>query len=147
MKRLALVSLVLIAVACGSGGGGGSSNAAPGRPELQILQKSPLFFGSGRTAPLTLEVFFTNRTPEPVVVRRVRVEPWSMTQYAIYPAERLFKETVAPGETRSVLLNATAYTNLSRLRATEPLSVRATLDYDYQGKRYRALYIDRAVAE
>lgn len=114
----------------------------PGRPLVDVSQASALFFGSGTTAPLNLTVDIKNPAKEPIVVRRIRVQPGpGMTQYSMYPTERMLNQTIAPGETKEINLTATAFTQYSRLDPTEPLGVRTILDYDTGGKRHQELYI------
>jgi len=112
------------------------------RPLLEVRQASGLFFGSSQTAPLNLEVGIGNPAKEPIVVRRVRIQAGpGMVQFSIYPAERTVRETIPPGEARVVSVTATAYTNQTRLDPTEPLGVRATVDYEVGGKRHQELYV------
>jgi len=120
----------------------------PGRPEVEIFQQNPLFFGSANQSVLNLEVTIRNPAKEPIVVRRVRLTAGlGMTQYSVYPAERRVVETIAPGESKVVYVAATAYTNISRLTATEPLGLRAILDYDSGGKRHQELYVSLFVGQ
>ena len=102
-----------------------------------------MFFGSGRTAPLTLEVGISNPASRPLIVRRIRVESPGMVQYGIQPTERIFRETLQPGEGRVLAMTVTAIAGSSRLNATEPLTLRAWIDFEIDGKRFRELYLVR----
>jgi hypothetical protein len=114
----------------------------PGRPEVEVHQATALFFGSSSTAPLNLEIEIANPAKEPILVRRVRVQPGpGMVQFSIYPAERMVHETIPAGGTKVVQLTATAFTNMSRNDPTEPLGVRVTLDYESAGTRHQELYV------
>jgi hypothetical protein len=113
----------------------------PGRPEVDIFQQTPMFFGSGSQAPLNLAVTIRNPAKEPIVVRRIRIsEAMGMAQYTVRPAERMVREPLAPGESKELNITATAYTNIRRLNTTEPLSLRAIVEYESGGKRHQELY-------
>jgi hypothetical protein len=137
MRTLFVLPLALLVAACSSV----SQPPTPGRPLLEVRQSSAIFFGSSATAPLNLDMVISNPAKEAIVVRRVRVQPApGMMQYDIYPASRAVRETVEPGETKVIHIAATAYTGIARLDATEPLRIRAYLDYDLGGKRHQELY-------
>jgi hypothetical protein len=95
---------------------------------VEIRQTGSLFFGSSATAPAFLELAITNNGGQSLIVRRVRIESPGMAQYGLVPMERVFGETIAPGETRSVQITPTAVTNTSR--PTEPLTLRATVYFE-----------------
>ena len=140
MRRFLIVALVFALMACSSSAPKfGGRPATIERPDIDVRQLSVPFFGSGYTAPLPLDVDITNRSSVPLNVRRVRVEATGMSEYSIYPNERLFKETLAPGQTKSFSINATAYTNIARLTPVEPLSLRATIDFESGETRFREL--------
>jgi hypothetical protein len=142
MRRPLLPLLLLLAVACASA----NRPSTPGRPEIGVRQLGSLFFGSGSTSPITFEVGIRNVAAEPIKIVRVRLEASpSMAQYTTYPVERVFNETLAPGETKAVSLVATART-LTR-NPTEPLSMRAFIDYESGGTRHRELYMFFNVGE
>ena len=143
MKRAALALLLIAVAGCASKG---ASSSNPYKPSVDITQSGAIFFGSGTRAPVTLQVHVTNHSKEPMVVRKIRLDSWSMLSYAIYPVERLFKETLAPGEMKTLIMNAAAYTNQTRLTPNEPLSLRTQVDYEVLGKQYRDMYIDSSVA-
>jgi uncharacterized membrane protein YdfJ with MMPL/SSD domain len=139
MRHRYLLSLaILLAAACSSS----SHPPTVGRPSVDVHQASALFFGSGQTAPLNLIVDVSNPAREPILLRRVRIQAgMGMTQYSVYPTERTVHETIAPGETKSVNLTATAFTDRTRLEPNEPLALRTILDYDVAGKRHQELYV------
>lgn len=143
--RRSLVALVVFALAACS-----SSSSSPGtkfgdrptgveRPDIDVRQLSSPFFGSGYTAPLPLDVDITNRSSAPLSVRKVRIEAMGMSEFSIYPAERLFKEDIPPGQTKTFNINATAYTNIARLTPVEPLSLRATVDFETGQTRFHEI--------
>jgi hypothetical protein len=143
MRHRYLLSLaILLAAACSS-----SHPPTVGRPSVDVHQASALFFGSGQTAPLNLIVDVSNPAREPILLRRVRIQAgMGMTQYSVYPTERTVHETIAPGETKSVNLTATAFTDRTRLEPNEPLALRTILDYDVAGKRHQELYVTMNVS-
>jgi hypothetical protein len=120
----------------------------PGRPEVELFQQTALFFGSSSTAPLNLSVTIRNPAKEPIVIRRIRVTAgMGMTQYSVRPAERLFRETIGPGESKELQITATAYTDRNRLTPTEPLGLRTLVDYESGGKRHQELYVTLVVSQ
>jgi hypothetical protein len=138
MRKLLVLPLAFLAVACGSA----SRQPTEGRPAIRIRQTAPLFFGSAFSTPLSIELTIANVAKEPIRVRRVRLQPGpAMTQYSVYPASRIINEVIQPGETAQVNVAMTAYTNIRRLQPTEPLGLRAFLDYEAGGKRFQELYI------
>ena len=135
MRRLLLPLLLLLAAGCASA----NRPSTPGRPEVGIRQMGSLFFGSGSTSPISIEVGLRNVAAEPIQILRIRLEASpSMAQYTTYPVERVFNQTLAPGETKAVSLVATARTTTRN--PTEPLSMRAFVEYSSGGTRHRELY-------
>ena len=65
-----------------------------------------------------------------------------MSQYTVRPYEQLYSHALPPGDARSVDMVLMAFTNTPRLRQLEPLNLRARVDYEYQGKRYREMYVN-----
>ncbi len=144
MRSRLVLPLALLFAACASI----NQPPTPGRPAIEVRQSSALFFGSSSTAPLNLELEITNPSKEPIVLRRIRIQAGpGMVQFSIYPAERMVRETIEPGQSKVINMTATAYTNLSRLDPTEPLGVRTTLDYEVGGKRHQELYVLLNVAQ
>jgi len=138
VKCLPLFLLLALAVGCSSSG----AKESPGKPALRIAQSAPLFFGSGFSAPLNVNVDISNVAKEPIRVRRVRLEPGGgQNQYNIYPHSRIVSETIQPGETKTLYVALTAYTDIRRLQPTEPLGMRAIIDYEFGGTRYQGYYI------
>lgn len=143
MRKLTFI-LAFAAAACSSM----NKPPTPGRPLVEIHQQTAIFFGSSGEAPLNLGVTITNPAKEPIVIRRIRVTAGiGMTQYSVLPAERIVQETIAPGETKELYVTATAVTDRARLTPTEPLGLRAVVDYDFAGKRHQELYVILNVAQ
>jgi hypothetical protein len=144
--RLFPFLLILLAVACSS------SNAADrpaniSKPEVAVRSTaSTIFFGSGLTAPVPLEVAVANNASVPLRVRRIQIESPGMAEYSLYPLQRMFNDEIGPGQTKTFNLVGTAYTNISRLNPTEPLQVRATVEFEGPDKhRFREIVFQRAV--
>lgn len=135
------ILLLLFVLACGSSVNTSRPANVP-KPDVEI-RTGQLFFGSGTTAPLPLDVLVHNGSAQPIVVRRIRVESPGMTQYGIYPFERLFRETIEPGATESFPLNPTAVASAPRMHPSEPLILRAWIDFEAGENRWREMYMLR----
>jgi hypothetical protein len=141
MRLRNVLSLLALAVLAGCATSTADSAPQTSRPDMQVRQSGPIYFGSGSVAPVTLDVDIANPTAETLVIRRVRIESPGMGQYSLYPVTREFRETLNPGQQTSVSLSARAYTNVARLNPTEPLTIRATIEFeDSQGRRRREIY-------
>jgi len=140
MRRCFVLFTLFAAIACTSSGPKfGNRPSTVERPEIEVRQMSTPFFGSGGTAPVPLDVDIVNHASVPLSVRRVRVESTGMAEYALYPVERLFKEDIPPGQTKTFNITATAYTNIARLNPVEPLSLRATVDFETGDVRFHEI--------
>ena len=138
MRRF--VSLVLFVVVACASGGGGSSTRPKGmeRPDIDVNLANPLFFGSGTTAPATIDVTVRNRGSEPFIIRRVELSSPGMMQYGLIPTTREFRQSVAAGETKAVTVFATAQTAVRR--PSEPLTIRAIIEFEAANKeRWREI--------
>lgn len=133
LRRFALPSLLLIALACSSGTNGGRP---PGfnRPEIDVNLASEVFFGSSSTAPATLDIRVTNTSAQPITVRRIEIESPSMTEWGLPRQSHVYNHTIAPGETKPITFFATARTITSR--RSEPLSYRARVELEAGGQRW-----------
>ena len=139
MPRTALILVLFAVLACSSGGGGSQRPPEIPQPEFRFSQPGPIFFGSGSTAPVTIDVEVLNRAATPIVLREIELSSPSMSQYSLYPVRRIFKETIGPGEVKRVTVFATAVTNVARLRPSEPLSVRAIVTFESGKTRFREM--------
>ncbi|HUF70611.1 MAG TPA: hypothetical protein VMM79_18325 [Longimicrobiales bacterium] len=131
----------MLVAACGSGSQYSTSGGLVG---VGLVLVSPVFFGSGTSAPANLEVVVENRAAQPLVVRSVRAQSSGMVQWGIYPVQRTFNETINPGEAKSFPLFATAVARYARMTPNEPLNVRAVVEFETAGKRYQELYHGQA---
>jgi len=141
MRYRSLTIVFLLAVACGSGGGGTSvSNKRPesiARPDINVDLASSIFWGSQASVPVTVDVTVTNRADQPITVRRVEVSSLNMTQYRIRTGVRDFRDTIAPGETKVLPVTSTADRIVNR--PSEPLNLRAVLEIEAAGARWREI--------
>ncbi len=140
MNRSPGFCLLLLTLACASGGGRPADIAAP---TVVIQQANTIFFGSGTSAPVTLDVHIRNNAKVPIRVREVEIRSPGMSQYTLLRTSRLFAETIPPGETRTVSLMATAVREQTRFRAEEPLSVSANLRFEANGKQFREVILQQ----
>ena len=138
---LAVAVVALFAAACGSGASASRRPAHIPQPAIDVRLTHPIFFGSQSSAPATIEVLVENRGPVPITVRRVEVDSPGMAQYTLRRAMRQFRETVPPGGTKALTVFATAVTSTSR--PTEPLSMRAILEFEVDGKYWREIVLAR----
>src|SRR5688572_29315783 len=130
MRRLICLMLpLLVVLACASGGSSRPKNIP--QPAIELGMPHDIFFGSGNTAPATIEVRVLNRATVPIRIRRIEVESPGMMQYGIQRTVRDFGETIPPGESKSVSVFATAITTVRR--PTEPLTLRAVVDFEAPG--------------
>ena len=143
MRRRNCLLLLFLFVACGTGATRPSS--VP-RPEISIRQAGHIFFGSGTSAPVTIEVDVTNRAGVPLQIRDIEISSPGMAEYALLRTRRVFQQTIAPGETKTLTIPATAVTQFTRLTPSEPLSVRAIVTFDAGGTVFREIVSDPRVS-
>ncbi len=132
--------LLLLSLSCASG----TIQRPPGmpQPDIDAHLVNPIFFGSGGSAPATIEVRVANRGPVPLVVRRIELDSPGMGQYTLARIVRQFNETVPPGEAKAMTVFATAVAQTTR-RPTEPLTIRAIIEVKAQGVTWREVLIMR----
>lgn len=140
----ALASLILAVAFAGCGS---APKAGPERPVVHVEQINPIFFGSGYSAPVHIEVTVENIHSKPITLRSVRLEPGAgMGFFTIRAEQREFNTEIAPGNVKSVQLVPMAYTTVARHTPNEPFSVRAIVDVVVDGKRHRQMYIFRDIS-
>ncbi len=133
MRSIAVSALFLLA-ACASTGDRPSNIAQPG---IVVSQAGPIFFGQQATTDVTVDVQITNRANVPITLREVEVSSADAEQYTIPRARRTFNETLAPGDTRTVQVLATAVAQNLNPRFAQPLVVRTFLRFEANGKTFR----------
>lgn len=138
--RRATSFLLLLVLACGTAKSTRPSSIP--QPDLDAHLVNPLFFGSGTTAPATIEVEVTNRADVPIEVVRISLDSPGMGQYTLGTARREFKDTVAPHETKKLTVFATAYAQTTR-RPDEPLVLRAIVEFKAGDAYWREMLMAR----
>ena len=97
-----------------------------------------VFFGSGSSAPATLEVQITNKAPVPITLRRIELDSPSMTEWGFPRQAREYREAVEPGVEKKITFFATAQT-ITRQR-NEPLSYRLQIYFESaEGHQWREI--------
>ncbi len=130
--------LVFLAAACSTGS---LRPANLVKPEASVEALSTPFFSDTDEAPLDLAVTITNHAAEPLLVRVISVTSMGMAQYRIRPIRQRFHDTIAPGETKRLIVPATAETTIARLQPTEPLLLRVEVSFEAKsGKIFREVY-------
>lgn len=138
--RRKLSILLLLSLACASTPL--QRPASMPQPGIDAGLVNPLFFGSGTTAPATIDVHVTNRGKVPITVRRLELDSPGMSQYTIARFARIYREVVPPGETKAITAFATAIAQTTR-RPTEPLTIRAIVELESEGAVWREIVILR----
>lgn len=140
MRRL-LPLLLLLAAACASSSGNRPQDVA--KPDISIRQAAPIFFGSGSSAPVTIDVHITNNAAVPLRVREIEVRSPGMMQYGLVRTSKTFNDTIAPGQSRTLGLVATAVAANTRFQPNEPLSVQAIVRFEANGRGFREVVLER----
>jgi len=140
MRRL-LPLLLLLSAACGSSSGNRPADVA--KPDIDVRQTSSIFFGSSGITPVSLEVHITNRSGVPLRVREIQLRSTGMMQYGIRPMSKLFNETIAPGESSTLGITATAEARPMRAPSSEPLSVQAIVRFEANGRGFREVIMEQ----
>jgi hypothetical protein len=138
--RLSILAVLAAALAfsCASGS---SRPPEVTQPEVRVARVGTLFFGSGDTAPITFNVAVHNRANVPLTLKQIELTSPGMMQYEIERVTRFYGDRLAPGEEKVVVIGTRAFTDRTRLDATEPLNVRAIVDFEYEGQRFREIYL------
>jgi hypothetical protein len=140
MRRLFAFAL-LFTLGCGTSSGERPADIP--RPDISVQQAGSIFFGSSTSAPVSIDVRVTNTATVPITVREVEISSPGMMQYSINRATKTFNETIPPGETRTVGLTATAVSRQARTTTQEPLSVRAIVRLEANGRGFREIVMQQ----
>ena len=139
-RTVTLLLLFAVIAGCSNTATTGRPSTIP-QPDLDARLTHELFFGSSSTAPATIEVTVGNRGSVPIVIRRVEIDSPGMGQYAILRTIRDFHEEVPPGQQKAVTVFATAQTTVRR--PTEPLTLRAIIEFESGEHRWREILMQR----
>jgi len=137
MRRLLLL---LLAVAC-------SSTANPYRPTVTLEQLSGINFAATTRAPFTVEIQVTNRHTQTLTVRHMRIEGGLSQQYRVTPADESVHAVIQPGQTHTLRLVMTAYSQQGFIQDPEPLNLRAFVSYNVGEQQFRDLYLFRTMMQ
>jgi hypothetical protein len=136
MRRIAVVlSLALILGACSSANSNRPATIA--QPEIRIQPVGSVFFGSGASAPITLEVTIANPATTAITVREIEISSPGMSQYAIRPVRRTLRDSIPSGSTHSVNVFTMAFTSVRD--PSEPLTLRGIVTFESNGARWREI--------
>jgi hypothetical protein len=130
--------MILFAMACSSSGPPVSTSG--GRAGIAVTLVTPVFFGSSTSAPANIEVLVENRAGVPIVVRNISLQSSGMLTWGIYPTQRMFNESINPGEAKAFPMFATAAARQARMTPNEPLTVRAVVQFEAGKERFQEIY-------
>lgn len=139
--RHSLLVVVVAGLILGACASGARRPANVPQPDLDAYLTHEIFFGSLGNAPASIEVLVTNRAAVPITVRRIEIDSPGMGQYGLYRTQQHFNQTIAPGETKPIGMVVQAWTTVSR--PTEPLQIRAFVEIEAEGTRWRELLLAR----
>ena len=139
MRRL--LPLLLLLTACASSSGNRPSDVA--KPDIRVRQAAPIFFGSGDRAPISIDVEITNNAAVPLRVREIEIRSAGMMQYDLVRVSKIFNETLAPGQTRTLGLVTTAIASRRELHTNEPLSVHTIVRFEANGRGFREIVLEQ----
>jgi hypothetical protein len=140
-SRFSLVvpaACLMLAAACASGPKRPASVAAP---NLDVRMEHNIFFGTSTSAPATVDVLLHNNANVPITIRRASVTSPAMGQFSIRTTTHDFHEVIQPGGTGRVSLYATADRTVDD--PSEPLTLRATVELEAAGTRWREIITTR----
>jgi hypothetical protein len=137
MRTAIAFTLLLLLAACASS----TRPANVPQPGIEVRQAGPIYFGQAPSTPVTVDIQITNRADVPIVLRNAEVSSSSSEQYTIPRYRRTFDQTIAPNETRTLQLDATAVAINTRPVNAQPLLVRTFLLFEANGKTFREAVI------
>jgi hypothetical protein len=143
MRRL--LPLLLLLAACASSSGNRPKDIP--KPGIEVRQAAPIFFGSGYRAPISIDVHITNNAAVPLRVREIEIRSSGMMQYSIDRTSKIFNETLAPGQTRTLGLVTTATASRRELHTNEPLSVQTIIRFEANGRGFREIVLEQFAGE
>ena len=117
------------------------------QPTIQVRQEGSIYFGSGMEAAASIDIEVTNNAKVPLLIKEVEVSSPGMAEYTIVRTSKLFNDTVEPGQSRVVGLVATAIARDVRRDRYEPLSLRAVIRFEAEGKAFREIVFQHLAGE
>jgi len=132
-----LVAAVVLLAACTSA----SRPSDVAKPAASVAALGTPFFGSATDeAPVDLEVTIANRSTRTLRVRSIRVVSMGMNEYTIRSINQRFHDDIAAGETKALIVPATAISSAPGLHPSEPLLLRLDIAFEVNGKIFREVY-------
>jgi hypothetical protein len=139
--RAFISSLLLVAIGCA--GAIAERPADIAKPDIRVRQAGSIFFGSSGSAPASFEITVTNNATVALRVKEIELTSPGMMQYSIGRASKLFNEIVEPGQSKTLGMSATAYTQNTRIHSDEPLSVQAIVRLEAGGHGFREVVLEQ----
>jgi hypothetical protein len=125
-RLLPLLLAFVFVVACGTSPTQRPANVPLADLEAELV--NDVFFGTGSTAPATIEVRVKNNAAQPITVRRIEVSSAGMTEWGLVRQNRVFREVIEAGATKPITFFGTAQTITTR--RNEPLSFDVVVDLE-----------------
>lgn len=138
--RVFMTALLIAMLAACSSSNRAVRPADVAQAEVGVNLRSPLMFGSSRTAQASFDVTVRNPANVEVRVRRIRLSSPAMMDYEILPVVRTFNDVIPPGESKTFSVLAEAVSATRGLSPSEPLNIRAEVDFQAGERRYREIY-------
>ena len=115
------------------------------KPEIQMVQLyAPTDIGYARGQNTTMAEYgfqITNRSTEPLTLRRIKIETVGGGGYALRPEDRAYDRRIGAGEVGQATIQARAYFNTTGAgtASNEPVLVRATLYFESPQGSFRQI--------
>ena len=138
--RLSIPVLLMVMLAACSSANSGARPADVAQADVNVNLRAPLLFGSSGVTQAAFDVIIRNNATVPVKLRKIRLTSPAMVEYSIRPMERSWDDTLAPGVTKTYTMLGEAIAASSGLNPSEPLNVRAEIDFEVNGRRYRDIF-------
>ncbi len=138
--RVFLIALLIVMLAACASSTQAVRPADVAQAEVGVNLRAPLMFGSSRTAQASFDVTVNNPAKVEVRVRRIRLSSPSMMDYEILPVVRTFNDVIPPGGSKTFSVLAEAVSSTRGLSPSEPLNIRAEVDFEAGERRYREIY-------
>ena len=136
--RYVVIALALTLAACSSG-------VDILKPEIQMVQiYAPTDIGYARGQNTSMAEYgfqITNRSTEPLTLRRIKIETVGGGGYALRPEDRSYEQRIGAGEVAQATIQARAYfrTTGAGTASNEPVLIRATLYFDSAEGSFRQI--------
>ena len=143
MRNAVLLLLAFAVIGCATADTTAERPPEVSRPEIIFAQQGDLIFGGGDEAPVHLLAQIRNTSKVPLVVREIQVDSPQQMYSTVQRTSRVYAETIPPGETRTLPFTALVSSSTPERANEEPLSIRAFVLFDVEGKRFRESVVQR----